>query len=77
MRGAQGDINCLSGGNANLFIIESNRSRSLDHEPMLSPLRVLLIAQSFARQNLQAFDFEIFSFIEYGERTPGTLIKFR
>src|SRR5436190_9248304 len=57
-------------------IAERNLRRSLHLDPMLRALRVLLIAESFAGQHFNPFDFEVVAFVEHRECAPGPAIKF-
>ena len=55
--GHLGDINGLSRGKPDLLPFQCNNPFAFDHDPMLSSLFVLLIAQSFTWEDFNSLDF--------------------
>src|SRR5438552_17811770 len=73
---SDGDVDCLSGRDDEVAIIQSHFRGALDYDPVLFSLRVLLITQTLPRQNFNAFDFKVLAFIQDGEGSPRSSIEF-
>jgi len=76
MRRSDRDVDRLSGDDCEVAIVKRDFGGSFDDEPMLGTLRMFLVAESLARQNLDAFDLERASLFQHGVTSPGSLIEF-
>ena len=74
---ANGNADRLTTWKGDVFTVESNFGYTFDYNPVLSALRMLLVAQPFAGQHLNALDLVIISLIEHSETSPRPLVEFR
>src|ERR671923_310219 len=72
---ADGNIDRFAGVDIDLFSIESHFRCAFDDEPVLSSLRVFLVAESLSRENFNPFDLEISIFLKDCVSSPWPTIK--
>src|ERR1041385_4476560 len=75
MRGADRNIDRFTRSNRDLRAVECHFRRAFNDEPVLRSLRVLLVAESFAWQDLDPLHFESAIFFEHRVGSPRPSIK--
>src|SRR5215213_3685498 len=75
MRGPNRNVDRFSSSYRDLLVVECHFGSAFNDEPVLCPLPVFLVTESFARQDLDPLHLEPAIFLEHRIASPGPAIK--
>src|SRR5215213_3604551 len=75
MRGADGNVDRFAVTDRDLLAVESHPGSTFNYEPVLCSLRVFLVTESLAWQDLDPLHFETAIFLEHRVSPPRPSIK--
>src|SRR5215213_1900920 len=75
MRGPNRNVDRFSSSDRDLLLVECHFGSAFNDEPVLCPLRVFLVTESLARQDLDPLHLEPAIFLEHRIASPRPAIK--